>query len=135
MTRPGFPSAPATASGANAAPGLDCPAGAPVAAAGLAFAETFDLTLRVNGVEHRIALEARVSLLDALRERLQLTGTKKGCNHGECGACTVGPLKNPGRGVMRRHQVRMARGRAIVAARRTQAIASAVADTRRATMM
>ncbi|HEX6013545.1 MAG TPA: (2Fe-2S)-binding protein [Geminicoccaceae bacterium] len=55
----------------------------------MAFAETFDLTLHVNGVEHRIALEARVSLLDALRERLQLTGTKKGCNHGECGACTV----------------------------------------------
>jgi xanthine dehydrogenase YagT iron-sulfur-binding subunit len=47
------------------------------------------VTLQVNGVECTLALEPRVTLLDALREHLGLTGTKKGCNHGECGACTV----------------------------------------------
>jgi xanthine dehydrogenase YagT iron-sulfur-binding subunit len=48
-----------------------------------------DVTLSVNGKEHALTLEPRVSLLDALRERLSLTGTKKGCDHGQCGACTV----------------------------------------------
>jgi xanthine dehydrogenase YagT iron-sulfur-binding subunit len=47
------------------------------------------ITLRVNAETHELTLEPRVTLLDALRERLGLTGTKKGCNHGECGACTV----------------------------------------------
>jgi xanthine dehydrogenase YagT iron-sulfur-binding subunit len=47
------------------------------------------LTLRVNGVEHTLQIEPRVTLLDALREYLGLTGTKKGCDRGECGACTV----------------------------------------------
>lgn len=50
---------------------------------------TVQLTLRVNGVERTVHLEPRVTLLDALRERLGLTGTKKGCDRGECGACTV----------------------------------------------
>ena len=50
---------------------------------------TIDVKLRVNGTEHVLKIEPRVTLLDALRERLDLTGTKKGCNHGQCGACTV----------------------------------------------
>jgi xanthine dehydrogenase YagT iron-sulfur-binding subunit len=48
-----------------------------------------DLTLRVNGVGRPVRLDPRSTLLDALRERLGLTGTKKGCDRGECGACTV----------------------------------------------
>ncbi|HEX3466526.1 MAG TPA: 2Fe-2S iron-sulfur cluster-binding protein [Candidatus Elarobacter sp.] len=47
------------------------------------------VTLDVNGVEHPLRIEPRVTLLDALRERLALTGTKKGCDQGQCGACTV----------------------------------------------
>jgi xanthine dehydrogenase YagT iron-sulfur-binding subunit len=50
---------------------------------------TVDVELSVNGVVHRRALEPRVTLLDALREQFGLTGTKKGCDRGECGACTV----------------------------------------------
>ncbi len=48
-----------------------------------------DVTLTVNGASRPLKIEPRVSLLDALRERLGLTGTKKGCDHGQCGACTV----------------------------------------------
>ncbi|HEX4570646.1 MAG TPA: 2Fe-2S iron-sulfur cluster-binding protein, partial [Dongiaceae bacterium] len=45
--------------------------------------------LEINGRGHELALEPRVTLLDALREHLGLTGTKKGCDQGQCGACTV----------------------------------------------
>ena len=47
------------------------------------------VTLRVNGVDHELRLDPRVTLLDALRDALGLTGTKKGCDQGACGACTV----------------------------------------------
>jgi xanthine dehydrogenase YagT iron-sulfur-binding subunit len=51
--------------------------------------ETIRITLRVNGAEKQMEVAPWTTLLDALREQLDLTGTKKGCDHGQCGACTV----------------------------------------------
>lgn len=51
--------------------------------------EKMPVHLEVNGVKHDLSIEPRVTLLDLLREQLDLTGTKKGCDHGQCGACTV----------------------------------------------
>lgn len=48
-----------------------------------------EVSLNINGVSQTVNIEPRVTLLDVLRERVGLTGTKKGCNHGQCGACTV----------------------------------------------
>ena len=64
-------------------PNTALPGGAPTGA------ETVPLTLKINGRDHTLQMDPRTSLLDALRERLQMTGTKKGCDHGQCGACTV----------------------------------------------
>ena len=47
------------------------------------------ITLRINGREHRLRIDPRTTLLDCIREIVTLTGTKKGCDHGQCGACTV----------------------------------------------
>ena len=64
--------------------------GQPAAAPKLAAADTpLNTTLRINGSDYRLNLDARTTLLDALREHTGLTGTKKGCDHGQCGACTI----------------------------------------------
>jgi xanthine dehydrogenase YagT iron-sulfur-binding subunit len=47
------------------------------------------ITLRINGKDHQLRIDPRTSLLDCIRETVDLTGTKKGCDHGQCGACTV----------------------------------------------
>jgi xanthine dehydrogenase YagT iron-sulfur-binding subunit len=67
-----------------APPPVEAPAQSPVSAPG-----QVPLVLNVNGKEYRLNLDPRTTVLDTLREHLNLFGTKKGCDHGQCGACTV----------------------------------------------
>ena len=62
---------------------------ATAAAAKTASVASVNVLLRVNGTDHHVMLDPRTSLLDAVRERLHLTGAKKGCDQGQCGACTM----------------------------------------------
>jgi xanthine dehydrogenase YagT iron-sulfur-binding subunit len=52
-------------------------------------AATVPVVLRINGYNHQLDIDPRTTLLDCIRETVGLTGTKKGCDHGQCGACTV----------------------------------------------
>ncbi|HEY9029675.1 MAG TPA: aldehyde dehydrogenase iron-sulfur subunit PaoA [Burkholderiaceae bacterium] len=79
----------AAVSASNATPASAQPSPASPAAASAAGGFRTKLSLNVNGTARALDVDTRTTLLDALREHLQLTGTKKGCDHGQCGACTV----------------------------------------------
>ena len=98
LSRRAFLSRAGAAGVATATAGIAAPAAAAVAQQQSMMATsdtatpptgTIPITLKVNGKVHRVQIDPRATVLDTLRETLQLTGTKKGCDHGQCGACTV----------------------------------------------
>ena len=89
MSRRGFLGASAAARGLATAGTMARAAAPETDAAPVRTPQMVDVTLDVNGRQHALTIEPRTTLLDALREDLRLTGTKKGCDRGSCGACTV----------------------------------------------